>query len=114
MRKIALLACLVLLSLPVVATPETAAPAMAAPETTAPATVAPAIPARLSCETLKARVDAKLQAKGVQIYTLEIVPAEGTTTTDAASAVPAAKTAKGKEVGSCDGGTKRLIYTRGN
>ena len=105
MRKVALLACLVLFSLPV----------MAAPETTAPATVAPEMPARLSCETLKARVDAKLQAKGVQTYTLEIVPVEGSgNTTIVASAVPAAKVSKGKEVGTCDGGTKRLIYTRGN
>ena len=105
MRKVALLACLVLFSLPVTA----------APETTVPATVAPEMPARLSCETLKARVDAKLQAKGVQTYTLEIVPVEGSgNTTDAVSAVPAAKASKGKEVGTCDGGTKRLIYTQGN
>ena len=62
----------------------------------------------LTCEQLQTRVDVKLQAKGVQIYTLEIVPAE------AASAVPAIKNSKGKEVGTCDGGTKRLIYTRGN
>lgn len=95
MRKVALLACLTLVSLPAMAE-------------------------RLSCDVLKARVDAKLQAKGVQTYTLEIVPIEGSVSTSvAASGVPApaaadTKVNKGKEVGTCDGGTKRLIYTRGN
>jgi hypothetical protein len=95
MRKVALLACLTLVSLPVMAE-------------------------RLPCDVLKARVDAKLQAKGVQTYTLEIVPMEGSaSTSDTASGVPAtiaadSKVSKGKEVGTCDGGTKRLIYTRGN
>lgn len=88
MRKVALFACLTLVTLPVAAE-------------------------LLPCEKLKARVDAKLQAKGVQTYTLEIVPAEGSANTaQAASAVPAVS--KGKEVGTCDAGTKRLIYTRGN
>ncbi|HUX90523.1 MAG TPA: DUF1161 domain-containing protein [Gallionellaceae bacterium] len=69
----------------------------------------------LSCDALKARVDAKLQAKDVPSYTLEIVPAEGLSNpADAASAVPAVKMNKGKEVGTCNGGTKRLIYTKGN
>ena len=90
MRKVALLACLTLVSLP-------------------------AIAERLTCDALKARLDAKLQAKGVQTYTLEIVPADGSNTTTATSGVPAtSKSPKGKEVGTCDGGTKRLIYTRGN
>jgi len=94
MRKVALLACLTLVTLPAMAE-------------------------RLSCDVLKARVDAKLQAKGVQTYTLEIVPIEGTvSTTNTASGVPAVTTEaivnKGKEVGTCDGGTKRLVYTRGN
>ena len=95
MRKVALLTCLALISLPAIAD-------------------------ILPCDALKARVDAKLQAKGVPSYTLEIVPVEGSgNTTDAASAVPAAsapaaKMNKGKEVGTCDGGTKRLMYTKGN
>ena len=90
MRKVALLASLIFVSLPAVAE-------------------------RLSCDALKARVDTKLQAKGVQTYTLEIVPADGSAApADAASGIPAAKVNKGKEVGTCDGGTKRLMYTRGN
>jgi Protein of unknown function (DUF1161) len=90
MRKVALFAYLALFSLPVMAE-------------------------ILSCDALRARVDAKLQAKGVPSYTLEIVAIEGETNIDnAASAVHAVKAGKGKEVGTCDGGTKRLIYTRGN
>ena len=68
----------------------------------------------LTCETLKMRVDAKLQTKGVPSYTLEIVPVEGPNSANATSAVPATNANKGKQVGTCDGGTKRLIYTRGN
>jgi hypothetical protein len=69
----------------------------------------------LSCDVLKARVDAKLQAKGVPSYMLEIVDSEEShNTADAASAVPAVKTSRGKEVGTCNGGTKRIMYTRGN
>lgn len=88
MLKVALLACLALVSLPAMAE-------------------------ILSCDTLKTRVDAKLQSKGVQSYTLEFMPAKGSIDTTA-SAVPGTKVSKGKEVGTCDGGTKRLIYTKGN
>jgi len=90
MRKVALFFCLTFISIP-------------------------AFAEILSCETLKTRVDAKLQAKGVPSYTLEIVAAEDiNSTANTTSSVPATKTIKGKEVGTCDGGTKRLIYTRGN
>lgn len=89
MRKVALLACLSMFSL------------------SATAEILP-------CETLKASVDARLQAKGVPSYTLEIVPIAAPAPV-AASGVPAApQTVKGKEVGTCEGGTKRLMYTRGN
>jgi hypothetical protein len=87
MFKVAIVTCLILLSFP--ATAE-----------------------RLECEALKARVDARLQAKGVQSYTLEIVPISDTANQGGASSAVAAS--KGKEVGTCDGGSKRLIYTKGN
>lgn len=74
----------------------------------------PAMAQILPCDELKARVDAKLQAKGVPSYTLEIVPALTNAEIDAASGVSATKKSRGKEVGTCDGGTKRLMYTRGN
>jgi hypothetical protein len=50
------------------------------------------------CEELKAEIAAKMDAKGVVNYTLEIVPTE--TVKDE------------KVVGSCDGGTKKIIYKR--
>jgi hypothetical protein len=74
----------------------------------------PALAEILSCDALKARVDAKLQAKGVPIYTLEIAATESNMKIDAASGISASKKPGGKEVGTCEGGTKRLMYTRGN
>ncbi|NWL79628.1 hypothetical protein DM872_22525 [Pseudomonas taiwanensis] len=50
------------------------------------------------CEELKAEIDAKLKAKGVASYSLEIVD-KGT--------------AAGKQVvGTCDGGSKEIVYQR--
>ncbi|MGH8751888.1 MAG: DUF1161 domain-containing protein [Burkholderiales bacterium] len=51
------------------------------------------------CEELKSEIEAKLQAKGVEAYTLEIVPNEDVKNE--------------KIVGSCDGGTKKITYQRG-
>jgi len=51
-----------------------------------------------SCEELKAEIDTKLKAKGVTGYTLEI---------KAASEVKDEKV-----VGSCEGGTKKITYSR--
>lgn len=55
---------------------------------------------RKACEDLKTEIAAKLDAKGVKNYTLTIVAAGEVKDTD-------------KVVGSCDGGTKRILYTRG-
>ena len=51
------------------------------------------------CDELKSEIEAKLKAKGVEKYTLDIVAADN------------AK--DGKVVGSCEGGTKRIVYKRG-
>lgn len=51
------------------------------------------------CEELKAEIDAKLQAKGVVGYALEIVPAD--------------QVSDQKVVGSCDGGMQKIIYLTG-
>ena len=51
------------------------------------------------CRELKSEIDAKIQANGVKNYSLEIVPN--------------ADVKDGKVVGSCDGGTKKIIYQRG-
>lgn len=77
----------------------------------------PALAERLTCDALRDRLDAKLQSKGVPVYALEIVSANATfASLNAASGVADAKktTAKGKVVGTCDGGKKQLIYTRGD
>jgi len=51
-----------------------------------------------SCEELKREIAAKIEANGVTEYTLEIVPNE--------------QIGQKKVVGSCDGGTKKIVYTR--
>ena len=51
-----------------------------------------------SCDELKTEIAAKLDAKGVKGYTLDIVAKD--------------KDAEGKVVGTCDGGTKKIIYTK--
>lgn len=55
--------------------------------------------AKKSCEELKSEIDAKIQAKGVKGYSLEIVPNE--------------EVKDRKVIGSCDGGTKKIVYKRG-
>lgn len=52
------------------------------------------------CDDLRAAIDAKIQAKGVRGYSLDIVGAA-----DVGSA---------KVVGSCDGNRKRIVYARGS
>jgi hypothetical protein len=54
-----------------------------------------------SCDDLKAEITKKIEANGVKTYTLDVVP------TDKAA------DAKGKVVGSCQGGTKKIVYSRG-
>ena len=51
------------------------------------------------CEELKTEIAAKLDAKGVKSYTLDIVAKD--------------QDAEGKQVGSCEGGTKKIMYRRG-
>ncbi len=50
------------------------------------------------CEELKAEIEAKLKAKGVEGYTLEIIPAD--------------QVKDQTIIGSCDGGTKKISYSR--
>ncbi len=54
--------------------------------------------AKKSCDELKSEIDAKLKAKGVVSFTLEIV--ENSTIKDE------------KIIGSCDGGSKKITYLR--
>ena len=52
-----------------------------------------------ACEELKTEIAAKLDAKGVKSYTLEIVAKD--------------QDAEGKVVGTCDGGAKKIVYRKG-
>ena len=52
-----------------------------------------------SCDELKSEIDAKIKKNGVDKFTLDIVDAD--------------KQAEGKVVGTCDGGTKKIVYKRG-
>jgi len=50
------------------------------------------------CEELKSEIAAKIEAKGVTGYTLEVVANE--------------QVGDKKVVGSCEGGTKKIVYGR--
>ena len=50
------------------------------------------------CDDLKSEIAAKLDAKGVKSYSLDIVPKD--------------QNAEGKVVGTCEGGTKKIMYRR--
>jgi hypothetical protein len=54
-----------------------------------------------SCDDLKGEITKKIEANGVKTYTLDVVPTDKVAD------------AKGKVVGSCEGGTKKIVYTRG-
>lgn len=51
------------------------------------------------CEELKEEIAAKIDAKGVPSYSLKIVPIDADE--------------PGRQVGTCDGGTKKIMYVRG-
>jgi hypothetical protein len=51
-----------------------------------------------SCEELKTEIEAKLKAKGVEGYMLEVIPTD--------------QVKDQKIIGSCEGGTKKISYSR--
>lgn len=59
--------------------------------------VSPAFAAK-NCEELKSEIAAKIDAKGVTGYTLEIIPTE--------------EVKDQKVIGSCEAGTKKIIYKK--
>ena len=89
------------------AAPVASAPAVASAVSPKPAAQGVAIvpapadssKAAKSCEDLKAAIEAKIKAKGVKTFTLDIVGKDDTK--DA------------KVVGSCEGGKKKITYKRG-
>ena len=52
-----------------------------------------------ACEDLKSEIAAKLDAKGVKSYSLDVVPKDQDVTT-------------GKVVGTCEGGAKKVVYSK--
>jgi Protein of unknown function (DUF1161) len=52
-----------------------------------------------SCDELKTEIAAKIEANGVKVYTLEAVPND--------------QVKDQKVVGSCEGGTKKIVYKKG-
>lgn len=94
---------------PVAASAPAAAPAASKTESTvkiepatqaaAPGKVAATSSAGTSCEDVKASIDAKLKAKGVKTFTLDVVA-----TADVKDA---------KVVGTCEAGAKKITYKRG-
>jgi hypothetical protein len=54
---------------------------------------------RKDCNELKSEIEAKIKKNGVESFTLDIVDKDAQ--------------AEGKVVGSCDGGTKKIVYKRG-
>ncbi len=68
-----------------------------------------------SCDDVKSQIDAKLQAKGVKSYTLDIVPVAAPEAAPAAASGAAAAPAKAPEVkvvGTCEGDSKQIVYKR--
>jgi hypothetical protein len=62
---------------------------------------APALAQRKDCNELKAEIDEKIRNNGVKEFSTTIVPNEEV------------KEGMGAVVGSCDGGTKKIVYKRG-
>jgi hypothetical protein len=60
----------------------------------------PALAQRKDCAELKAEIDTKISNNGVKTFTTTIVEKDAE--------------ADGKVVGTCDGGTKKIVYKRGD
>ena len=59
----------------------------------------PALAQRKDCEELRLEIEAKIKKNGVDKFSLDVVEAD--------------KQGDGKVVGTCDGGTKKIVYKRG-
>jgi hypothetical protein len=55
---------------------------------------------RKGCDELKGEIEAKIKKNGVEKFSLDVVDAS-------------ADAKDGKVVGTCDGGTKKIVYKRG-
>lgn len=81
--------------------------------------VAPVLAAPKPCDELKSEIEEKIKKNGVQSFTLEVVakgdgaksdaPKEGAKEADSKKEGAAGQ---GKVVGTCEGGTKQIVYKR--
>ena len=55
--------------------------------------------ARKDCNELKGEIEAKIKNNGIAVFTLDILDKDAQ--------------AEGKVVGTCDGGSKKIVYKRG-
>ena len=58
-----------------------------------------ALAQRTECGELKGEIEAKIKKNGVEKFSLDVVDAD--------------KQADGKVVGTCEGGTKKIVYKKG-
>jgi hypothetical protein len=63
------------------------------------AVAGPALAQRKDCGELKGEIEAKIKKNGVEKFSLDVIDAD--------------KQGDGKVVGTCDGGTKKIVYKRG-
>ena len=59
----------------------------------------PALAQKKDCGELKGEIEAKIKKNGVDKFSLDVVEGD--------------KQGEGKVVGTCDGGTKKIVYKRG-
>jgi hypothetical protein len=63
------------------------------------AVAGPALAQRKDCGELRGEIEAKIKKNGVEKFSLDVIEAD--------------KQGDGKVVGTCDGGTKKIVYKRG-
>jgi len=68
--------------------------------------------AMATCDELKAKIEAKLQAKGVKYYSLEIRPIKNNIENSAESDQEQPKVKSSKVVGTCEDDSKEILYTK--
>lgn len=77
--------------------------------------VTPAAAQLKPCDELKSEIAEKIKKSGVQTFTLDIVSKGEAAKPEAAKEGDAKKegaAGQGKVVGTCDGGTKQILYTK--
>jgi hypothetical protein len=60
----------------------------------------PVMAQKKDCGELKGEIEAKIKKNGVDKFSLDVVDAD--------------KSAEGKVVGTCDGGSKKIVYKKGS